>query len=344
MKTISFLFLSALAWASLPVSSAYADLFVVDSSTLSSVKRYDEKTGAFLDDFVRPRGGGLLLPTNLVFGPDGDLYVASGNIGPGSIKRYDGTTGTFLGDFVMPSGGGLQEPEDVIFGSNGDFYVLDFGIAADSSVKRYDGITGAFMGTLVPPGSGGLNGAEGFLFGPDGNFYVASRNTSSVKRYDGTTGTFLGDFVTPGSGDLNEPVGLTFGPDGNLYLSSFFSVKRYDGITGQFLEDFVASSSDGLSPGPSGLHRPFDLVFGPDGDLYVSDLEAGAVKRYDGESGAFLGDFVGADPAGVVIPAGLAFTPSAPPVPVPEPGSLSLLSLVAVPLLRRALHLSFRTR
>ena len=76
----------------------------------------------------------------------------------------------------------------------------------------------------------------------------------------------------------------------------------------------------------------------------MSDLQAGAVKRYDGESGAFRGDFVAADPAGVAIPTGLAFTPSAAPVPVPEPGSLSLLSLVAVPLLRRALHLSSRTR
>jgi hypothetical protein len=119
-------------------------------------------------------------------------------------------------------------------------------------------------------------------------------------------------------------------------------VKRYDGTTGAFLGAFVSPSDDGLSPGSSGLRRPFDLLFGPDGNLYVSDV--GAVKRYDGVSGAFLGDFVPPRSGGLSTPGGLTFTPPGPAVEVlvdVKPGSmvnpikLSSSGVVPAPSLRR---------
>jgi DNA-binding beta-propeller fold protein YncE len=128
---------------------------------------------------------------------------------------------------------------------------------------------------------------------------VSSAHNDSILNYDQNAGTFINTFVPSGNGGLALPEGLAFGPDGNLYVDSFAnnSVLRYNGSSGAFMGTFV-------SPGSGGLVGPHGLVFGPDRNLYViynpgteppdSGTPSG-VKRYDGSSGAFMGDFV---PAG----------------------------------------------
>ena len=53
------------------------DLYVSSRNTFS-VLRYNGATGAFIDEFVQFGSGGLSGPNGLTFGPDLDLYVASG--------------------------------------------------------------------------------------------------------------------------------------------------------------------------------------------------------------------------------------------------------------------------
>ena len=60
-----------------------------------SVLRFDETSGTFLGVFAS--GPELQQPSGLVFGPDGNLYVASH--GPNPVVRYDGTTGAFIDIF-----------------------------------------------------------------------------------------------------------------------------------------------------------------------------------------------------------------------------------------------------
>lgn len=78
------------------------------------------------------------------------------------------------------------------------------------------------------------------------------------------------------------------------------SVLRYDGVTGAFLGLFV-------TPGSGGLDSPRGTLFGPDGNLYVSmgtlpngaDLPQSRVIRYDGATGALIGDFTANFPNGI---------------------------------------------
>jgi hypothetical protein len=120
---------------------AYADL-LVSSRDSNSILRYNEATGAFIDEFVSSGSGGLNSPRSLLLGPDGNLYVSSG--GTDSVMRYDGTTGAPLpapGQMgaVFASGGGLRGPAGLILGRDGNLYVDS---QNTNSVLRYSGTTG----------------------------------------------------------------------------------------------------------------------------------------------------------------------------------------------------------
>jgi len=250
--------------------------------------------GDFIDVFVSEESGGLFEPGELVFGPDGNLYVAS--FSTNEILKYDGNTGAFLGP---PFVSGLGGPLGLVFGPDGNLYVSSF----NDDVKRFNGASGAFIDVFVSEGSGGLNNPNGLVFGPDGNLYVTSALTNEVLRYNGINGGFIDVFVSAGSG-LSFPGELVFGPDGNLYVASLVThdVKRFNGINGAFIDDFV-------SAGSGGLDAPSGLVFGPNGNLYVSSRDTDQVLRYNGATGAFIDVFVSAGSGGLDNNRGIVFGP-----------------------------------
>jgi DNA-binding beta-propeller fold protein YncE len=86
----------------------------------------------------------------------------------------------------------------------------------------------------------------------------------------------------------------------DLLVGNFFSpeldVLRFD-QSGAFVGTFVPTGSGGLT-------FPLGGAFGPDGNFYVSDSDHDKVLRFNGATGAFIGDFSSAEDA-----AGLAFGP-----------------------------------
>jgi DNA-binding beta-propeller fold protein YncE len=143
----------AVAWAPNSLNFGHdKNLYVSDGFFgTNSVLRYNGTTGAYIGVFAT--GGGLNVPQDLIFGPDGNLFVHS--VLTNRVLRYDGTTGAPLpaagqaeATFVPNDGGSLA------FGSDGNLYIAN---SATSSVRRYDGTTGAFIDVFVTTGSGGLN-------------------------------------------------------------------------------------------------------------------------------------------------------------------------------------------
>lgn len=181
------------------------NLFVGDfggTGDHSTVQRYDGRTGAYLDHFVPEGRGGLQSITDLEFGPDGHLYVASR--WEGRVLRYDGRTGEFIDQFA--STGGANGLQDLLFAPDGMLYALD---EALQQVQRFDSTTGAFIDVFAT-GTFGTDGVS-MSFGPDGHLYVTSGHVGdSVLRYDGRSGEFLGEFVAPGSGGLDYATDLLF--------------------------------------------------------------------------------------------------------------------------------------
>ncbi|MDH3889743.1 MAG: thrombospondin type 3 repeat-containing protein [candidate division Zixibacteria bacterium] len=65
-----------------------------------------------------------------------------------------------------------------------------------------------------------------------------------------------------------------------------------------------------VSAGTGGLGRPTALTFGPDGHLYVADETNDAVKKYNGSTGASMGDLVAGGAGSLTEPMGLVFGPN----------------------------------
>ena len=371
MKRFEFLrFLSAAIVAAALVAVTHAGppepggYLFISSFMTDSVLRYDQRTGAFVDEFVPRFSGGLTSPEGLVVGPhDHDLYVVGGfEGGPGQTKavfRYNGTDGAFLGEFTEP--GHLIRPAAVLFGPDGNLYVTDFiEFGSPAKIVRFNGTTGAFMDDFVDPLVGGVTNPLGMAFAPSVenpitlDLYICSYSTSSVLRYDGTTGDFKGTYAVVDG----VPLSLAFGPDSNLYVTSGDqrNVLRFQGPAGSspgaLMDTFVPAGSGGLLSADG-------LLFGPDGnedgeqDLYVTTLEwtgsakakkgTSGVKRYDGVTGAFIDTFVTPDSGGLRGPDFLTFTDTDPVTlnyrggparhavihGVPEPTSLLMTSLGA---------------
>ena len=76
-------------------------MLYVCSELVDRVQRFEPLSGDFIDVFIGDdpvtpvdETGGLNFPTGIVFGPDGNAYVASFN--GDRVLRYDGVTGAFI--------------------------------------------------------------------------------------------------------------------------------------------------------------------------------------------------------------------------------------------------------
>ena len=114
------------------------------ASPISQIRRYDGTTGVFIDVFAPvgpcpPQVGFCVgTPTDVTFGPDGNLYVSTFS----GVQRFDGLTGAFIDVFAAEGHFGVR------FGPDGNLYVGD----GPNGVLRYNGATGAFIDVFASGG------------------------------------------------------------------------------------------------------------------------------------------------------------------------------------------------
>ena len=197
----------------------------------------------------------------------------------------------------------LNGPAGMAVGLDGNLY---FSSQNNNSIVEYNLSTGAlttFISSSVLDPIAAAHGdatfaPTGLTFGPDGNLYVSlnggqSATSGAVVRFNtinsGGQEAFIRTTATIATG-LIQPTALTFGPAGDpnsLYVSDpvLGTVVRIAGAT-----ESAPSSSTFIAAGSGGLRLLAGLMWGPNGDLYVTDqglrTQQGQVLVYS-STGAF---------------------------------------------------------
>ncbi len=284
-----------------------APYLLVGSSRADNVLRFDQATGAFIDEFIPAGAGGIDDPDHIVARGD-SIYISGGNTPEQSgIYRYQLSTGAFVE--VFAAGGGLHRPYGFAFGPDERLYVSSF---LTDQILRYDATTGAFIDVFATGtgAAGGLNGPNGMVFDADGRLYVSTQGSvavdgeptfpglpSQVLRFDiadGSSEVFIDQpELLEGSAGFISLLGLAFGPDCDddrcdLFVSDFANgIRRYDSDAA-LVDSIVTSYTGATTSNFSG-----SLVFGADGQLFSVGFDStdgsanqGVVLRWDGDSGA----------------------------------------------------------
>lgn len=303
---------AAIGLITLPAQAA----LLVSSSSDSSIKQYDDTTGAYIRDFVTSGSGGLSNPQGLAIGLNGNLFVSSQRTD--SIKEYSGTTGEYIGDFVSFDDG-LRSPIGLTFAEDGSLFVAgDTPVPSDNVLRsgffQYDGNTGELLNSVVTGARGFSPGPVDIAVGGTNNniFFSESRRgftPGGIRGYDSTTNNYTGLDVVPNplSSLPFEPQGLAL--EGNdLFFTNRTEVGLID-LANNTVDYFFVDQNSG------GLFGAIGLTVGEDGNLYVSSSETNSIKKYNGDTGDFLGDFVASGSGGLSNPTYVTTAN----VPVPEP-------------------------
>jgi YVTN family beta-propeller protein len=210
--------------------------------------------GDFPGDLVReitPAGvvttfaTGLLGPSGLAFGPNGNLYVANHFGGLDEVTP----TGKVID---IADGAAFDDPNGIAIDASGNVYVANEGNGTVVKVTPA-GVTSLFAAGFGDPG--------GLAFNAAGDLFVAnySNNTVNEVTSTGEKSTFLSGW--------NGPDYLAFDASGNLYVTNFNS-----GIVSKVTPTGAVSTFVSLDD-------PDYLAFDAAGNLYVGDIDPDVVEK-----------------------------------------------------------------
>lgn len=251
----------------------------VDALIASQVRRYDPATRKREAIVLDSRRGTSLpglrsgLSSGFAVGPDGDLFVADGNVS--SLHRFDPVSAIERPAQAFSDTPIFSQPPRALVAGGNTLWSVDRG----GELATFDAVSGTLLGRSVAgaAGVGTLTDPTAMALGPDGFLYATDGAGDRVWRIDPANG-LASVHVAPRSGGLDVPAGIAFDRSGRLYVASAGTgdVLRY-AADGAFLDVF--------SQVPAGtLAEPRSLLFVPRvADRYPVDAQ----RRYRPRAGAW---------------------------------------------------------
>jgi DNA-binding beta-propeller fold protein YncE len=234
--------------------NARDNLIYVVSEGNDQIQRYrHDGTYAFVDVFAQFAAD--FDPTGIVFGPGGEVYVAS--YGLSRVDELDPLTGATVGT-VLPSDSGLLGADNgMMVSGDGKLYVPGYDT---SSVARVDLATGEVDADFVASGTSGLFETRGIV-DEGATILVGGEGSGAIYRFDAGSGAPVETLIS----GLNRPTGMTLDIDGSLLVLSGNRVRRYDRTSGAMLGIVANGVDGGISGGTFVALVPnpmIDTIFG----------------------------------------------------------------------------------
>jgi uncharacterized protein (TIGR03382 family) len=167
---------------------------LVGDMATNDIREYDPVTGNYLSTFA----SGIMKPADMIYGPNGNLFVCSFDTGAG-VYEIDANTGNIVNQWGL----GMGFTNDLVFMPDGRRIVTAMG---DNQAHVFDSSWNP-IATFAGTGWGRPHGIDVSPW--DGNIYVVDGMTQAVHVFDSTTYTELSaNFLTTGT----KPVDLEFRP------------------------------------------------------------------------------------------------------------------------------------
>lgn len=230
----------------------------VSGGNPTQILKYNATTRAFISPFATGISFGDL--NDMVYGPDGNMFVLDRGFSTRNIHKLNATTGASMGVFVANGVGGLSEPSDQIFGPNGNMFISDGGT---SRILQYSGVNGTFINIFAT--GGGMNAPASLVFADVGDaVFPDAFNVTSGEHFDGDTAslrnsdnnrlslfnspsTLLARVEISGTTTAPNPTHYGFGWEtsvARIGLVETLEIRNFGANTWTFMSGSVASTTD----------------------------------------------------------------------------------------------------
>jgi sugar lactone lactonase YvrE len=217
----------------------------------------------------------------------------------GAVSLLAGTPTEIGGDDGTGTAARFNTPYGMAIDTSGSVFVADW---LSHTVRRISssGAVTTIAGQYGASGSADGQGSaarfrlpNGVAVDASGNLYIGDSGNHTIRKIapDGTVTTMAGLAASAGSADgtgtaarFNSPYGLALGPDGNLYVADRENstirritpageVTTFAGAAGTYDDPRDGTGADAR------FLNPEALAFDAQGNLYVADFGAGAIRR-----------------------------------------------------------------